>query len=624
MPKSRKRKSGKLPKRAGSAATGLTGTPKVATLMEHGLEMFHQGDFESAEILFRQVLETSPDHAEAHNMIGVIGLSVGSPDLALGFFETAASIDDKNADYPMNQSIALLDLGEVDRAINAGKIAIDLRPRYAEAWNMLGVAFKAKEDWESARDAFAKTLDINPEYGEAWINLSGILQKLELPEEAIEAGEKGVAYCPQIPEAYYNLAGGFKDALRYSEAIETYGICVDLNPSYYDAHVNLSKCYIKIDEYEQAEKSAQRAIEIDPDKESGYINHGLALCGRGELRAGALSYYKAAKRNPESFEPHTNLGFTLLALEEFSTGWDEYEYGFLTASRGPLIDTPTPVWEGQPLDGRLIHIYGEQGIGDQIMYGTMLQDLLDQGARIIFECEPRLIPLFERAFPTITVIELSQPPDPETRTSDEDYRSSVGSLGRWLRRSVDDFKPRDKFMIADPELTSKYREKYAKLGDGPSIGISWKSNSPNFAKNKNISIELWRPILQTPGCNFVSLQYGDIDADIARAKREIGVDIYVDDDVSAINSLEQSAAQISAVDLVISISNATIHFAGACGVETWMLLGYTPLWHWFLNREDTLWYNSVRCIRCASEGDWAPIIDRTASDLRAFVAERGT
>ena len=315
MPKSRKRKSGKLPKRAGSVATGLTGTPKVATLMEHGLEMFHQGDFESAEILFRQVLETSPDHAEAHNMIGVIGLSVGSPDLALGFFETAASIDDKNADYPMNQSIALLDLGEVDRAINAGKIAIDLRPRYAEAWNMLGVAFKAKEDWESARDAFAKTLDINPEYGEAWINLSGILQKLELPEEAIEAGEKGVAYCPQIPEAYYNLAGGFKDALRYSEAIETYGICVDLNPSYYDAHVNLSKCYIKIDEYEQAEKSAQRAIEIDPDFFYAYIFRAGILDQMDNRKQAISDYQLILKSKPDYYPIFSPLG-VLLYLEE--------------------------------------------------------------------------------------------------------------------------------------------------------------------------------------------------------------------------------------------------------------------------------------------------------------------
>jgi len=258
------------------------------------------------------------------------------------------------------------------------------------------------------------------------------------------------------------------------------------------------------------------------------------------------------------------------------------------------------------------------------MYGTMLQDLLDQGAKIIFECEGRLIPLFERAFPEISVVELTRPPNPDTRAPGEDFRSAVGSLGRWLRRSVSDFKPRDKFMSPDPELTSKFRNTYSRLGDGPTIGISWKSNSPNFAKNKNIPIDLWRPILETPGCHFVSLQYGDVDDDIEQAKREFGIDIYIDDDVSAMNSLEQSAAQISAVDLVISISNATIHFAGSCGVKTWMLLGYTPLWHWGLSREGTLWYNSVRCIRCQSEDDWENIIDRTAHDLRVFVAEHGT
>jgi len=232
------------------------------------------------------------------------------------------------------------------------------------------------------------------------------------------------------------------------------------------------------------------------------------------------------------------------------------------------------------------------------------------------------VPLMKRTYPDITVVELTRPPSPDTRAPNEDYRSAVGSLGRWLRRSADDFNPRDSFLVPDPELVKKYKETYSKLGKGPTVGISWKSKSPNFAKMKVIPIDLWRPILEIPGCNFVSLQYGDVDEDIAHIKREIGVDIFVDPDVSALDSLEQSAAQIAAVDLVISISNATIHFAGACGVETWMLLGTTSLWHWFVNREDTLWYNSVRCIRCQTAYDWEKIVAQTAEDLEAYVAEQ--
>ena len=313
----------------------------------------------------------------------------------------------------------------------------------------------------------------------------------------------------------------------------------------------------------------------------------------------------------------------MLAMEDFDSGWREYEYGFQSGDRGPLTVTPAPVWNGEPLEGKKIHVYGEQGIGEQIMFGTMLADLQSAGAEIIYECEKRLVPIFKRSMPDVTAVAIRPGPDPLLMAPDVDFRIAAGSLGQWFRPATESFHPRKKILQADPELVQEYRKRYRQLGDGPVIGISWKSSSPNHVKRKDIPIDLWGPILSVENCHFVSLQYGEVDEDIAAANRSFGADIFVDPDVSAINSLEQSIAQVSSVDLVISISNATVHLSGACGIPTWVLLAKVPLWHWFLGREKSLWYDSVKLFRNPCHEDKSELIENIAANLQAFAKKQG-
>lgn len=248
----------------------------------------------------------------------------------------------------------------------------------------------------------------------------------------------------------------------------------------------------------------------------------------------------------------------------------------------------------------------------------MLSDLREAGASVIYECDARLVSIFSRSMPWLSVVPLMDHPHPDLLDGSIDFRVSAGSLGRWFRPSSSHFHPLKKMLLPDPVLTRQYRDQYRQLGDGLIIGISWRSNSPNHADRKSIPIDQWGPVLTTRDCHFISLQYGDVDTDVSRAAEIFNVDIFADKSVSALNSLEQSAAQVAAVDLVISISNATVHLSGACATPTWALLGEKPLWHWFLNRESSLWYDSVRLYRQESEGDWAPLMKDIAAWLSGF------
>ncbi len=598
-------------------------------LVERGLKHHQANELEMAETMYRKALEKDPECSDAYNLIGAIALTVGIVDDANAYFCKAIAINAEVPSYHLNHALALRAQNRLDEACEAARKAIMLQPNYAEAWNTIGQSLMDQERWGLAVEALEKAVASRSDYGEGWVNLCGALQEIERQEEAVEAGLHGIRHLPDLPQSYYNLARALDGVEKWEEATNYYLECIDRDPAFAKGYVNFSRCLIKMKDTKGAEAYAIKAIELAPDDFEAHTNYGSAKLGQGEFADAIRAFRKAISLNSEAIIAHNNLGHALLALGDFQGGWKEYEYGIVFGERGPLIATPAAEWRGEPLEGRTIHVSGEQGVGEHIMFATMLPDLISRGANVIYECDERLAAMFERSNDDYEVVIQSYPPAQRLMASDIDFRVLAGSLGQWLRTSQTDFVPSEKFLTADPELTRQYRDRYRALGDqtgeGKSddriIGISWKSNSPNHALDKNIPIQLWRPILQTPGCKFVSLQYGEVAEDLAWARDSLGVDVHVDHDVSALNSLEQNAAQVSAVDLVVSISNATVHIAGACGIPTWALLGHPPLWHWFLEREDTLWYESVKLYRQKIQGEWDPLLQGIAEKLRTSTGE---
>jgi hypothetical protein len=445
--------------------------------------------------------------------------------------------------------------------------------------------------------------------------MCGVLQELDLYDEAIEAGETGVRLSPDNIFGVYNLARAFGKLELWEKEVQHYERCIELDPLFYKARLNKALTLVKLHRYDQAEQASREAIELSPED----VKAVDCLAFQGKYDEAISCFYDAIKLEPDRADTHNNLSHVLLTKEYFSTGWKEYEYGLRTKARGPIEESDIPEWQGESLNGRLIYLVGEQGVGDQILFSSMIPELISQNATVIFECDERLIPLYKNTIPELIATPLgNRQPVSELLNSDRkvDYRIPIGSLCKFLRQSVDSFTPSKRFLEPDPALTERYKKNYQKLGKGPVIGISWKSHTPGFFLNKSVEIDQWKSILTLPDVVFVSLQYGDVDEDIARVKKEFGVDIYVDPNVSALNSIEQCAAQVSAVDLVISTSNATVHVAGGCGVEAWVMLAHVPLWHWFLERDKSLWYESLQLFRQGPEGSWQDIINLVADKLK--------
>ena len=256
----------------------------------------------------------------------------------------------------------------------------------------------------------------------------------------------------------------------------------------------------------------------------------------------------------------------------------------------------------------------------------MFPSLLQAGAKVIVECEQRLIPLFKRSFPEIRFYPQESLPHAQLFDTNINYQIPMGSLGRWFRADQDSFsRNKQSYLKACPEETEKRRRKYQELSNGSMlVGISWKSAGPDQSWSESRSIPLndyWASVLSYEDCYFINLQYGDVKRELELLKLETGLAIYSDQEVYALEDLDNFAAQVSALDLVISIDNTTVHIAGALGQRVWTLLPHIPYWRWMRDGEDTLWYKNMRLFRQDHIGDWSGVFQQVGMLLQQDIAE---
>ena len=195
----------------------------------------------------------------------------------------------------------------------------------------------------------------------------------------------------------------------------------------------------------------------------------------------------------------------------------------------------------------------------------------------------------------------------------------MDSLGQWLRTNEDSFKEsKQTYLTACANKSAKIKKRYQKLAAGRLlVGISWKSAGINQRRAllKSTILEDWASILLQQDCYFINLQYGDVKEELEQFHLQTDLMIYQDVEIDSLGDLDDFAAQISALDLVISTSNTTVHMAGDLGKQVWTLLPYIPGWRWMLEREDTPWYPSMRLFRQNELGTWSRAFDQVRSKL---------
>lgn len=370
------------------------------------------------------------------------------------------------------------------------------------------------------------------------------------------------------------------------------------------------------------EEALTALLAITGDAEHGYEALVAAARMQATLRRHdeALSTLERAIRLKPS-EPLAWFRRSLLRLlkRDFAGGWQDYEARLVTEEFLRVGIQPPQLAaivarnaRREDLAGRRVLLVPEQGLGDQVMFASVIPDLAALASQVIVACDQRLSGLFANSFPGNVRINGQA----SLSRSDFDVAIAMGSVPRLFRNRREDF-PGTSYLRPRGEATARWAERLGERPKGLRIGLSWRGGSVGTGgRRRSVDIAQLKPILGLADCEFVSLQYGDVDAEVAAANRTLGVDVRTFPKAE-IDDYEALAGLVLNLDAVISVQTSLAHLCGAVGQPCVALLPANPEWRYGLTGEDMPWYRSVRLLRQAEPDEWDPVIASAADALRA-------
>jgi tetratricopeptide (TPR) repeat protein len=616
-----------------------------------GLALKDLDRFEEALASYDKAIALQPDSAESFYNRGIVLKQLHRLEEAVASYDQAIALRPGYAEAFNNRGSALKELGRHDEAVASCDRAIALKPNFAEAFNNRGAALAELERFGEALVSYRQAVLLKPDYALALYNAGNALAKQTLPTEALACYDDAIALQPDLLEAHQRRADTLMHLDRYEEALAGYDCVLADEAERVDVLISRAGALDKLGRWDEALASLDRALAIDPTnlpalaaraielRQLGRVTEALAtselalsldpihvpalgaradtLVDLERFEEAVASYDAAIALNPDVAEPKLNKSLVCLSLGRFADGWALYEHRWAGA-RG-LIPRPyyQPRWNGERLDGTLL-VWGEQGLGDEILYASMVPDLLARTQPVVFEVEPRLAPLFARSFPDLTVIARK----PELYGGRVDAQVALGDIGRHFRTGWASFPRRARgYLLADPERSGALR---ARLADGRKvIGLSWISRAPIGGESKSARLRDFEGLLRMPNCRFIDLQYGDTQAERESLRDELGIEVERLTDIDNTNDIDGLAALMSACDAVVTVSNTTAHLAGALGRPAWVMVpyGHARIWYWFRDCEESPWYPCARVCRQRGGTSWRDLVDTASNDLFAHLRQ---
>ena len=519
---------------------------------------------------------------------------------------------------------AFSDAGRHDDAALTYRKALEIKPYSADINEALGTALQEKGEAGAAISCYKKAILLAPESAGAYGSLAKILQEKGLFDEALMYYKMALPLNADknvLSSLHNNIGLIYQEKGQFHEAIASYKKALQYVSSSAGIFKNFGTAYHDLGIFDSAMEYYHKALKLDPDDAETYCNLGSVFQDKGQPEQALTYYQKALQLNPAFAEAHWNISLVQLMSGNFREGWKNYEWRLRKQDTRPLLFRQ-PVWDGSPLKDKRIIVTAEQGVGDEIMFASCVPELIDRSGLCIIECDKRLVPLFARSFPNAGAIQRlstidKYPPDGLSA----DVRIALGSLPQFFRPDLLSFPQQCGYLKPDPQQVVFWRERYSHLGAGMKVGISWKGGSkPSVRLARSTSIADWTKVLSVAGVHFINLQYGDCASELKAAEEKTGVAIHDWEDADPMKDLDNFAAMISPLDLIIAVDNSTVHMSGALGVPTWTLLPFACDWRWMREFEDTPWYKTVRLIRQKEQGEWEGVFTLVRAYLQQFIS----
>ncbi len=445
---------------------------------------------------------------------------------------------------------------------------------------------------DAAQQFFRRVLSIEPARLEATVNLANLLRGTGQFDAAIALLQPALARCPDSPELLLTLGSCFREKGEDEAAIAHYRAALAIYPRYAPAMANLADM----------------------------------LCDAGDRDTARTLYDSAIKAEPKNAQARLNRAILHLLNGDLKDGWRDYAARLEVPGKVPVMGGEQRLlpWTGGPLKRARLLVRSEQGVGDQILFASLVPDLAArakaEGGSVVLECEPRLVSLFARAFPDVTVKPASIKSIGGVPVADYGWLKSaggattatlMGSLPRYLRGTLEDFPRPHRFLVPDPADVAHWR---GQVGEN-AIGLCWRSGKSGGHRSIQYApLESWGAALRDMPGALVSVQYDATPEEVAQLEAISGRKIMVPQGIDQKNELDRAAALMAALDAVITAPTAVSWLAAGVGTRTFKIL-YDTSWT-ALGQAYEPFAPSCVCVMPRERGDWADVFAQVITKLR--------
>ena len=586
-------------------------------LSNHAATLRALGRLEEALASYGKALGLRPDFAEVLHNRGNVLKDLGRFEEAVASYDDALAVKSDLEQAHYNRCNLLIELGRLQEAVAGFDALLAARSDHAEALNRRAVALLQLERPQDALESCDGALALKPEFAEAWNNRGISLLHLGRLEEAVASYDRALEVKPDYVAALNNRGKALLDLHQTERAEEALANCeqaLALNPSDGVALAHRAHLLVQLGRPEEALAGGESALTVRPQFPEALNTRAAALHGLGRNKEALASYAAAIALKPDYAEAHWNDALCRLALGDFATGWQKYEWRWRTKlGAGTKRDIAAPLWLGkEDIAGKTIFLHAEQGLGNSLQFCRYAPAIAAQGATVILGVPAPLKSLL-RTLPGV-----EQVVSEYHRSLPINFYCPLMSLPLAFGTLVETIPATVPYLFPNPFRVAAWRDRLAQF-DGFKVGLVWAGSGRVGGRSvdqRTMRLEQLRDLGSVPGVTLLSLQKGDP----ASQTRTAGFPIH--DWTDELADFADTAALVDALDLVISINTAVVHLAGALGKPVWTLLHHAPDWRWRLRPNHSPWYPTMRLFAQPRPGDWPGVVRRVTAELRHLVSDQ--
>jgi tetratricopeptide (TPR) repeat protein len=578
------------------------------------------GNAQEAVRLLNKAIEASPNDLIVLENLGVAYLAVKDPVAAETMLRKSLSLGASHGLLYMRLGLALELQGKLPEAEKELRTAAAKAADDPEVHTNLGNVLYGQGRHQEALACYRKALVLQPRHVNAQYNIGTLMMKMGRNDEAVSAYRAALAVAPDSADCHSNLGVAYSKMGRKEEAIACFRSALAINPNHAHAYSNLGYEYRLQRRYDKAVSCYEKALSNRPGFIDDVANIGMVRAEEGRY-AEALDFLRRAL-SLDTFDSDVRISYGLLclALGDFEEGWKSFQWR-LARTNALRVKQVSDAVLPETATGKTILLLGEQGIGDELFFLRFVPLLTERGCNVIYKCNQKLKTLLQRTglFAAVIAHDESEPA--------ADWRLLVGDLPLVLHGNRQTRLPSSLRLSVLDERIAPVRERIARFGPPPYIGLTWRAGTPLESQRirgqslyKEVPLNLLAWSLEGIPGTIIAIQRHPRDSELDALRRDLKRDVH---DLSVANEdLEDMLALLSLLGGYIGVSNTNMHLMAGLGRTARVLVPHPPEWRWMVREGESPWFPGFETYRQKVDGDWTPALGRLARDLHPTAGEK--